>query len=145
MQAFVYWSIYVRTASVKKLKDEHLPPIVAALENTPSEFDIHKEAENPGLLRAVTYQNIEAAAVLDVVGVVLRRAYRLADGWRIHGLSDLDRGDIRHVMGGWGISSPKSRPPALESMMFEIEPGSISREAHGSWRIDGTEHTRVVP
>jgi hypothetical protein len=86
------------------------------------------------LFRLVTYQNGEAGTVADVVVPVLRRAYRLADGWSISGLQDLAANELRHVMGGWHMKKRSNRPPALESMLFEIEPGQISGiNAEGGW------------
>ena len=147
INGYVWWSIYVRTSSVRKLKAEHLPPIAAALEALEFEWQILTEPENPGLFRLVTYQNEEANTVADVVIPVLRRAYRLADGWSISGLQDLAANELRHVMGGWSEKKASNKPPALESMLFEIEPGQISGpNAEGGWELVGQPgRTLMVP
>ena len=139
----VWWSIYVRTASARKLKEEHLPPIRSALETLQFGVQIIRERENPGLFRVVTFQNLTGGSVLEVVCPVLCRAYRLADGWRIGGLRDLDRGKLRHVTGVWSVGKPSNRPPALESMVFELEPGQITGvTADGGWQTsDGRAQT----
>ena len=137
-KGYVWWSIYVRTSSARKLKDVHLPPIEAALETLQFELQIINESENPGLFRLVTYQNLEGDGVLDLISPVLRRAYGLADGWSISGLGDLSRGELQHVMGGWSSKAPSNKPPALESMIFELQPGVVTgRTPDGGWQIDG--------
>ena len=147
IQGYVWWSIYVRTSSLQKLKKVHLPPIAAALEALDFEWQIVTEEENPGLFRMVNYQNLEAATLAEIIIPVLRRAYRLADGWSISGLHDLTTGKLRHVMGGWNSRKPSSRPPSLESIVFELEPGKISgMTADGGWKIvDQPARTLRVP
>ncbi|MGO4684623.1 hypothetical protein [Hyphomicrobium sp. 2TAF46] len=126
VKAFVWWSIYVRSTNPRKLKEVHLPPIEAALDGTQFGWQSVVEDENTTLTRFINYQNLEGATVTDVVTPVLRRAYRLANGWTIHGLFDLNLDELHSVIGGWNSKKASRWPPALESMMFEISPGEIS-------------------
>jgi len=125
IRGYVFWSIFVRTSNKRKLLDTHLPPIVKALDGVEFDWNISTEEGHPGLFRLVTMQNVSGETVDEVIVTVLRRAYRLADGWRISGLDDLATGQLRHVMGGWDCKKPRHDPPSLDSLMFEIEPGRV--------------------
>ena len=138
IQGYVWWSIYVRTSSMRKLKQVHLPPIEIALEALDFEWQILKEKENLGLFRLINYQNLEAATVAEVILPALRRAYCLANGWTISGLRDLAGDKLRHVMGMWDSTKSSNKAPALESMIFELQPGQISGMiGDGGWGIVG--------
>ena len=144
IEAYVSWSIYVRTPQHRKLVEVHIPPIAAALEQLEFVWQIIFESEYPGLFRLVNYQNLEFSSVDEIVSTVLRRAYKLADGWRISGLGDLTTKQIRHVAGVWNLHKAVSTLPALESMIFEVEPGRISgrtADGHG-WQIAGRSDTK---
>lgn len=134
MYAYVSWSIYARTSTERELRVAHLPPISAALENIAYDWEVSTEHENPGLFRLVTYQNFDAVNVEDIVVPVLRRAYRLANQWRISGLEALAAGVLEHVQGDCEIRTPSKRPPSLVSLVFEIEPGRISPASRG-WQV----------
>ena len=136
IEAYVNWSIYVRNSNGRKLLEAHLPPIIAALEPLEFEWEIRTEDENPGQFRLINYQNIREQNVEDAVLFILRRAYRLADGWRISGLNALLRGEISHVYGHWKNNKPGNRAPALEDVLFEVEPGQTSGPTGGgAWQI----------
>lgn len=136
VKAYVFWSIYVKTSNKRKLQEVHLPPITGALEGTEFDWVIETEEEHPGLFRVMTMQNLEGADVEDLIVPVLRRAYRLATEWKISGLEDLAAGELKYVMGACHIREPSNKPPSLESMMFEIEPGRIlPATGDESWRV----------
>ncbi|MEO1774763.1 MAG: hypothetical protein AAFS07_07410 [Pseudomonadota bacterium] len=123
IHAYVWWSLYVRTRDRRKLKETHLPSIEAALERLDFRWEIFTEEENPGLIRLVTYQNESGESPSDVILPALRRAYRLADGWRIDGLQTLATGQLNEVRAVWNSPMPVGGPPALESIAFEVRPG----------------------
>lgn len=133
MQAFVWWSIYVRTANLRKLKAEHLPPIEDALGGTEFPWEIMREDGEAGLFRLVNHQNLSGARVEDLIIPVLCRAYKLVSPWSIAGLGDLGAGRLRHVMGSCMNPPICPRPPALSSLVFEVQPGRIIERAAGGW------------
>ena len=134
MQAFIWWSIYVRAANLGKVKAEHLPPIEDALEGAEFPWEIMRDDGEAGLFRLVNYQNLHGARVEDLIIPTLRRAYRLASPWSITGLGDLGAGRLRHVMGSCTKPAISPRPPALFSLAFEIQPGRmIGTTATGGW------------
>lgn len=136
MQAYIWWSLYVRASNAGKVKAEHLPPIEEAVEGTDFSWEIMREGDAPGLFRLVNYQNIVGSSVEGLIVPALRRAYKLAPSWKIQGLGDLASGRLRHV--GGSCSNPPSmpRPPALVSLAFEVEPGCVKRKsADGGWSI----------
>ena len=136
IKAYVWWSIYVKTSNVRKLKEAHLPPIVEALESKEFDWQILVEDENPGLFRLITYQNFEVETVEEIVIPVLRRAYKLAGSWTIHGLDDLATGRLEHILGGCNKPAPSNEPPALVSLAFEVEPGRIlPMSGDGAWQV----------
>jgi hypothetical protein len=144
----VWWSIYVKTSNLRKLREAHLPPIEAALEAKEFDWDITVEDESQGLFRLVTFQNFSTDAVEAVVIPVLRRAYRLASPWTIGGLDDLTTGSVRHVSGSCHKPPLGPKPPALERLMFEIEPGRIlPMKEDGGWPVvdRGPEPAVVKP
>jgi len=120
-----------------------LPPITAALERLEFDWDISTEPENVGLFRLVTCQNFEGVSLEDVIAPVLRRAYRLTNVWTISGLDALATGKLEQVNGH--CRAPASRPPYLESLVFDIEPGHIRRASRsealaagwsmGAWKL----------
>lgn len=135
--AYVRWNIYVRTGSIEKLKKVHLPAIDDRVQATEFAWQIVKEDENAGLFRAINCQNLSADTVSGVIVPVLERAYSLADGWTIYGLGDLGTNSLTHIFGSWSMKVPNNRPPAIESMVFEIEPGFISGMTHDEgWQLD---------
>ena len=139
VNAYVWWSIYVKTSSEQELREAHLPPIAAALESIEFDWDISTEQENPGLFRLVNCQNFERGSVEGIVVAVLRRAYRLANEWRISGLEALTAGGLEHVQGDCDIRSPSKRPPSLVSMVFEIKLGRILPiPSGGGWQVSDT-------
>ena len=136
IKAHVWWSIYVKTSNLRKLKEAHLPPIADALESIEFDWEIRVENENPGLFRLMTYQNFETETVEEIVIPVLRRAYKLADSWTIHGLDDLSTGRLQHILGGCTKPEPSNQPPSLVSLVFEVEPGRIlPMSADGAWQV----------
>jgi hypothetical protein len=141
VNAYVWWSIYVKTSSEQELRDAHLPPIAAALESIEFDWDISTEQENPGLFRLVNCQNFEGGSVEGIIVAVLRRAYRLANEWRIWGLEALAAGELEHVQGDCDIRSPPKRPLSLVSMVFEIKRGRILPiQSGGGWQVSDTLH-----
>ena len=122
IDAFVWWSIAVRCATMNKMKTEHAPPIREAIRPLEPGSKIVIEETGPGVFTLMTVQNLSAVKVEDVVLPVLLRAYRLGNGWRISGLGDLEIGELRHIAGSWSTEKPSPRAPALVSMIFEIEP-----------------------
>lgn len=154
-KAFVYWSMYVRAASERALKQQHLPPIAAALESVECEWDIDRERDDPGFFRIVTYQNLSARSVKDIVIPVLRRAYRLSTEWKITGLESLSSNALIKIHGDWSADTSSS-PNALglDSIVFEIERGQIRRASRddaapagwsaGAWKVVGaSSHPRA--
>ena len=138
IKAFVFWSIYIRSTNHRKLREVHLPPIERALDGTQFGWQVLVEDEHPKLTRLINYQNLEGSSVADIVLPVLRRAYRLANGWTISGLYDLTADELRNIVGGWNSKKLLRGPPALESIMFEVLPGEISgRRNDGGWEILG--------
>lgn len=134
MKCRVWWSIYVRTKFEYKLRERHLPPINAALGDLEFAWDVISENESPDLLRLINYQNLEAETSSGIILPVIERAYKLANGWTILGLSQLSEDNLTHVMGTWAAKKPTSAAPALESMIFEIEPGHIGGMTdEGGW------------
>ena len=132
----VYWSIYVRTGSVQKLRATHLPEIDKALGPPQFKWQLLNEEESPGLIRLINYQNLSAENVAHLVTPVLVSAYSLGNSWTITGLSDLGAQKLRYVFGGWSMDKPNPRPPAVESMMFEISPGLVSgMNSDGGWMV----------
>jgi hypothetical protein len=134
--AHIYWSIYVKTSNLRKLKEAHLPPIELALEKMEFDWYITTEEENPGLFRLVTYQNFEIERVEELIVPLLRRAYKLTSTWTITGLDDLGSGRLRHVHGTCSKPPNSNRPPALESLVFEAERGRILPVTEdGGWQV----------
>ncbi|MEL6335231.1 MAG: hypothetical protein AAFQ88_01170 [Pseudomonadota bacterium] len=130
IHAHVWWSLYVGTRDRRVLKEMHLPPIEAALERIDFPWDILVEEENPGLIRLITYQNESGAELRDIVIPLLRRAYQLADGWRIDGLQGLSTGDLGDIRAVWNSATPIGGPPALESIALEVRPGRFDGWGH---------------
>jgi len=147
INGYVWWSIYVRTKTIKKMRDEHLPLVNNALAPLEFEWQVFVERESPGLVRCVNYQNISADCIEDAMLHVLRRAYRLADSWTISELGDLDSGELKHITGSWSCRKQSNKPPALESMIFELEPGQIAGKTDdGGWALAGeTGKTMRIP
>lgn len=125
MECSIFWTILVRTPSIQKLKAKHLPPVNSALGPMDFDWKFRPEDFGPGLIGAVTWQNLSADTSDQIVVTVLRKAYRLADGWQITGLGSLDAPDLRHVRGQWTSNRPAHTVPALEAISFQIEPGRI--------------------
>ncbi|MFO1171301.1 MAG: hypothetical protein U1E49_10065 [Hyphomicrobiaceae bacterium] len=135
IEAHVWWSLYVQTSNKRKLIEAHLPPINLALEDVEFDWEIISDAEGSGLFRLINYQNLRGPTAESIIVPVLRRAYGLSATWTISGLEDL-RGGLRHVIGSCTNPRSSNRPPALKSMMFEIEPGVVGpRDAAGGWPI----------
>ncbi len=138
MSAYVFWSIYVQTSNKRKLLESHLPPIAEALENIEFDWEISTEPENPGLFRLIMFQNIDEPKVEGVVVTVLRRAFKLSRDWQIGGLEDLSAGKVRHFYGACTRPKISNTPPALNSLMFEVEPGKVLAPTEdGGWPIVG--------
>jgi hypothetical protein len=132
--AHIWWSIYVKASDLRKLRQVHLPPIELALEGIEFDWQILKEKESPGLFRLINYQNFEIERVEDIVIPLLRRAYKLAPSWSISGLDDLATGRLQHIIGSCEPSS--NQPPALHSIVFEVEPGRIGPMTRdGGWPL----------
>ena len=75
-----------------------------------------------------------------------RRAYKLADGWRIMGLGGLSTGRLQHISGSCAQPARSNKPPALESIFFEIEPGRIlPRDSGGGWNVVDTPQRQGDP
>jgi hypothetical protein len=87
-----------------------VPPITAALERFEFDWDISSEPENVGLFRLATCQNCEGMSLVDVVALVLRRAFRLTNVWTISGLEARATAALKHVHGRWQI---RARPAVL--------------------------------
>lgn len=132
MQAFIWWSIFVQTSDVRKLKAVHLPPIEDALEGLEFPWGIEREATEEGIFfRLVTYQNLHGACVEDLIIPALRRAYKLTSPWSIEGLGCLAGGRRPYLFGSCTKPPIRPRPPALYSLMFELEPGRLIRWVDG--------------
>jgi hypothetical protein len=148
IKAHVWWDIYVKAVGMRELREAHLLPISASLENVECDWDISTEQENPGLFRIVTCQNFEGASVQEIVVPVLRCAYRLSNEWKISGLEVLASSEIDNVHGQWQTTTPASNPPSLASMIFDIRRGHIRRASPeeaaaagwtmGAWRLVDT-------
>jgi hypothetical protein len=136
IKAHVWWSLYVKASTLSRLRQDHLPPITDALESLEFDWHIFTEEENPGLFRLVTYQNFECEKIDEIVIPVLRRAYKLANSWTIMGLDDLATGRLQHIYGSCGKPAPSHKPPALESLVFEVEPGRVlPMNSDGGWKV----------
>jgi hypothetical protein len=134
VRAYVGWSIYVRTSSIQKVRDTHLPATVEALGDFEFDWDILQEDENPGLYRLVNYQNLSGETAPDLILPVLQSAYQLRDGWTVWGLHQLTSPQVKHLAGHWQ-GRESSKPPAIESALFEMEPGYIEGKlAAGGWQ-----------
>jgi hypothetical protein len=134
--AHIWWSIYVKTSNLRKLKQAHLPPIELALEGMEFDWHIVTEEESPGLFRIVTYQNFAIQRVEDIVIPLLRRAYKLAPSWTISGLDDLASGRLQHIYGSSTNPPNSNKPPSLYSLVFEAEPGRIlPMIKEGGWPV----------
>ncbi|MEM6944425.1 MAG: hypothetical protein AAF416_08020 [Pseudomonadota bacterium] len=139
IDAHVYWSIYVRTSTHRKLKEVHLPQIERILDDPPYRWEIRIEAENPGLIRIETSQNLSAPTVDEIVTTLLRRASPMSRSWTLQGLEDLSRGELQRISGWSGSPQQNGGPPAVESVFFEALPGRISRPVpHGTWSDAGS-------
>ena len=140
IEAYINWSLYVRTSNKRKLLEAHLPPINAALEHLDFDWHIFTEKENPRQFRLVTYQNIRCQTIDELLICVLRRAYRLREGWTIYGLSAFHHGAFRQLWGVWNLRRQSNKPPALDSVMFEAYPGQTSgRCDNGGWIVAGQD------
>lgn len=139
INAYLWWSIYVGTNNRQKILQTHLPPINSALESLDFDWEIFVEEESPNFTRLINYQNFRTAAVEDVVITTLRRAYKLTGAWHVGGLQCLSSGELTHFYGGCGKPHQTGRAPALESLMFEVEPGLITGYKEGAWSTDGSE------
>jgi len=138
MKAHIWWSIYVKTSTMQKLKQAHVPPIEAALETMEFDWEILAEEDEQGqrVFRLVTYQNFEFERVEDLVIPLLRRAYRLGTAWTIMGLGDLAAGELRSIFGSCYKPVRSNKPPALESLLFQVEPGQVlGMYPDGGWQI----------
>jgi hypothetical protein len=143
----VYWSIYVRNRDKGSLLRVHLPLIEAIIGNPAIPFQVFKEDDNPGLFRIIAYQNYPNSPIKEAIPAILGTAYSLANNWNIGGLGCLATGAYSYVWGTWTMRKPSPTPPALESMMFEIERG-LAREIDKDGGIsfdspddgDGLEH-----
>lgn len=123
--------------SVQKLRQVHLPLINSVLGTAEYPWEITHEEYNPDWLRIVNCQNITAGTAQDVILTVLRRAYGLADGWKISGLNEINALKIRHVSGTWDAKKRSNSPPALASMIFELQSGRIDHKTDdGGWILD---------
>ena len=135
ISAYVWWSFYVRAGNRDKLRTRHMPPINEGLESLDFPWEISTDETTPGLFRLVTYQNVAADRVEDIVITVLRRAYRLAPSWTIIGLGDLGAGRLSHF-GGGARPETKSKLPDLVSLAFEVQPGQVTGQTSaGGWNI----------
>lgn len=134
--AHIWWSIFVKTSNLRKLKQAHLPPLELALERMEFDWHIVTEEESPGLFRLITYQNFEIERVDEIVIPLLRRAYKLSPTWTIMGLEDLATGRLQHIYGSCTNPPNSNKPPALESLVFEVEPGRIlPMKQDGGWPV----------
>jgi hypothetical protein len=140
VKAYVCWSVYIRTASLQKLRETHLPATAEALGEFEFDWEILLEEENPGLYRLVNYQNLVGQTAGDVILPVLQRASRLRDGWTVWGLHQLASPGLKHLAAHWE-GQPSHEPPALVSVLLEMEPGQITgRTADGGgWQISQDE------
>ncbi len=135
VKAYVGWSIYIRTSSIQKVREMHLPAIAEALGEFGFEWEVLQEEANPGLYRLVNYQNMTGETAADVILPVLRCAYRLRDGWTVWGLHQLADIDLKHLAGHWK-GQPSHKPPAIDSVLFEMERGEVAgRTTDGGWQI----------
>jgi hypothetical protein len=136
LNAYATWSIYIRTSNLRKLKTTHLPAIGAALEQVQFPWQILKEDAHPSLYRVINLQNLRASNPAGLITPVLRRAYRLVDGWTIYGLMDLDKPSLQHVIGGFAEKEITRNP--IANAIFEIEPGTIGGMTDdGGWQVLG--------
>ena len=77
MLAHVWWSVYVRSGNISKVRAEHIPPIVASFEGDEFPWEVIRDDDSTGLVRLVNYQNLSGLNVESIIIPVLRRAYRL--------------------------------------------------------------------
>lgn len=144
MHCHIWWSIYVRAGKIQRLKERHLPAIDAALGPAEFEWDVTREDSCPELLRLVNYQNISGDTVEALILQVLRKLGRIAEGFSISGLGDLDAPTFRHMSGTWRSSKPAHRAPALEDIAFEVLPGRIAGMTNdGGWYQEPTYVTEL--
>lgn len=143
IKAHVWWSLFVQTSNKRKLVESHLPPINHALEKIEFGWEIYADSNGSGLFRLVNYQNLTSRSTEKIIASVLRRAYGLSPTWTISGLEDLREGTLRHVIGGCDNPPTSNCPPALRSMVFEIEPGhAVPSDEPGAWRIAGARRSQ---
>jgi hypothetical protein len=140
VRVYVCWSIYVRTSSIQEVRETHLPATAEALGELEFDWEILQEEQSPGLYRLVNYQNLAGETSADVILPVLQRAYRLRDGWTIWGLHQLASPELKHLAGCWK-GQPSHKPPALVSVLFEMEPGQITGKTAdgGGWQTSQKE------
>jgi hypothetical protein len=136
MKAYIWWSIYIKTKNIAKLKSDHLHAIDEALEKIEFPWEISHADIDTGLFRIVNCQNLNDYSTHQVIISALRRAYKLAPTWSITGLSDLTTDTLNWVGGVCTDPPVKSRPPALASLSFEVQAGSVAgRSPEGGWAI----------
>lgn len=125
VQGYVYWSIYLRAATAKKVKDVHLPRIETALGHHQFKWEISSEKERPGIYRVINFQNIESASASELVLQVLKAAFSLVDGWHICGLQNLNYGFINGITGGWKRQGNINKNSSIDDMLFDISTGRV--------------------
>lgn len=129
MNFVVIWSIYVQCKHKNRLIEVHLPAIEKAIGQPETGWTIEKEEEEPDQFRIVTHCNLQASSKDDAIIALIKNAYALFDGtWSFSGLSTLNVDRPLYIMAGVNIKTPQHQPPAITSVMLEVEQGSVQRD-----------------
>lgn len=135
--AFVAWSLTVKAANKNKVQSVHIPALDKLLGKAEFGWQITSDSAT-GTFGITTYQNLQGE-IEHIILEVLRRAYRLRDGWNIHGLSALNTKELKCVIGGWRAFNKSNLIPSIESAMFELKEGNITGISDdGGWMVRET-------
>ena len=117
----VMWSIYVQCKHKRKLVTVHLPAIDDAVGKPDGGWVIEKEDESD-LFRVISRRDFHASNKDEAAIALIRQAYALFDGtWSFSGLSTLNADRPLYIMAGANIQTPQHLPPAITSVMLEVE------------------------
>lgn len=141
----LWWSIYIRCKSKRKLIVDHLPTVTEAIGPLEFQWEIGVEDEAPGLFRIVTHQNFFNLPKSAVFEQTLSRAGRFRSDWHIMGLHTIAGADPLYLHGSCTITKPSPHPPSLESLVFELEQGKIEGMTDdGGWKVAGGSQRRIA-
>ncbi len=117
----VKWSIYIQCKLKNKLLNTHLPAVEKAVGKPDSGWSIEKE-DKPDLFHIVAHDELQAANKDQAALEVIKKAYALFGGtWSFSGLSTLNVDKPLYIMAGVNIETPQHLPPAITSIMLEVE------------------------